>query len=228
MTFGVILSRIVMLISKYGKVFLIGTGNTLLLSLITVLFGTVLGSFISMARMSTIKPISWLAGAYIEVLRGTPLLLQLYFFYFLLPQVFPDSALFQEKFFCIAIALIFNSSAYVSEIVRAGIQAVDRGQTEAARSLGLSGAQTMLHIVLPQAVRNILPALGNEFIAVIKETSIASTFFIGDLMTQYKTLSGALYMSLEPLIIVGVIYLFLTFTLSKVIGFLERRLRISA
>lgn len=171
--------------------------------------------------------IIWIAHGYVEIVRGTPILLQLYFFYFLLPMIFPDVLFFQSKFNCVAIALVFNSAAYVSEIIRSGIQAVDRGQSEAARSLGLNGAQTMIRIVLPQAVKNILPALGNEFVMVIKETSLASVFFVGDLMTQYKSLSGALAMVIEPLLIIGVIYFVLTFTLSKLIGLLERRLKAS-
>ena len=122
-------------------------------------------------------------------------------------------------------ALVINSSAYVSEVFRSGIQAVDRGQSEAARSLGLNKAQTMIYVVLPQAVRNILPALGNEFVTMIKETSLASTFFIGDLMTSYLKVKGATFLSFECLLIVGVIYFVLTFSLSKLIGLYERTLK---
>ena len=122
------------------------------------------------------------------------------------------------------IACCVNSTAYVCEIIRAGIQAIDKGQSEAARSLGLSASQTMMKVVLPQAIRNILPALCNEFIAVIKETSLASIFFIGELMTQFKAINGLTFRVLEPLTIVGIIYFLLTFTLSKLIALLERRL----
>jgi ABC-type amino acid transport system permease subunit len=127
----------------------------------------------------------------------------------------------------VTVALVLNSAGYVSEIIRAGIQAVDNGQTEAARSLGLNSSQTMTHIVFPQAIKNILPALCNEFVTVIKETSLASTFFVGDLMTTYNTIKGITYLSLEPLIVIGVIYFILTFTLSKAIAVLERRLKAS-
>ncbi len=130
-----------------------------------------------------------------------------------------------SEFTCIAISLIINSAAYVSEVIRSGIQAVDHGQTEAARSLGLNGRQTMLRIVIPQAVKNILPALGNEFIMIIKETSLASTFFIGDLMTSYLKVKGVTWLNLECLIIVGIIYFVITFTLSKVVAAFERRMR---
>lgn len=211
-------------ISRYGFLFLDGVKYTLLLSAISVFFGTILGSLLAMMRMARFRPLRAVATVYIEVIRGTPLLLQLYFFYFLLPEVLP---FMDDKFLCITVALVFNSAAYVSEIVRAGIQAVDRGQTEAARSLGMNGRQTMLRIILPQALKNILPALCNEFIMVIKETSLASTFFIGDIMTQYRVISGALYLVIEPLLVAGAIYFILTFTLSKLVAVYERRLQAS-
>ncbi len=212
-------------LSRYSGLFLQGLFFTLLLSLLTVLGGAVIGSFLALLRRSRFKLVRFAATAYIEVVRGTPLLLQLYFFYFLLPGMLPMLEL--SKFASITVALIFNSAAYVAEIVRAGIEAVDKGQTEAARSLGMSAAQSMRRIVLPQAVRNILPALCNEFVAVIKETSLASTFFVGDLMTQYNVVRGNLFLVFEPLIIVAVIYFMLTFSLSKAVAGLERRLKTS-
>ena len=163
------------------------------------------------------------ATVYTEVIRDTPLLLQLYFFYFLLPDILP--ALKLSKFACITVALVINSGAYMSEVFRSGIQSIDRGQTEAARSLGLSSRQTMMRIVLPQAFKNVLPAMCNEFVAVTKETSLASTFYVGDLMTQYQTISGKTYLVIEPLIIIGIIYFVVTFTMSKLITVLERRLK---
>lgn len=218
------LANIIKVLSRYGYLFIDGVKYTLILSAIAVFFGAILGSLLALLRMAKYRVLRTIAMVYIEIIRGTPLLLQLYFFYFLLPEVFP---FLDDKFTCIAIALVFNSAAYVSEIVRAGIQAVDKGQTEAARSLGMNGSQTMLRIILPQAVKNILPALCNEFIMVIKETSLASTFFIGDIMTQYRVISGALYLVIEPLMIAGVIYFILTFTLSKVVAVYERRMKTS-
>ena len=150
------------------------------------------------------------------------MLLQLYFFYFALPQLI--AALNKQKFLCIAIALVCNSAAYVSEVIRSGIKSVDAGQSEAARSLGMSKAQCLWHVVMPQALKTILPALGNEFIMIIKDTSLASTFFIGDLMTQYLLVKGATYLPIEPLVIVGVIYFLLTFILSKLFGHFERKM----
>lgn len=213
--------NIIMLMQKYSGLFFEGMRYTLLLAFITVTFGTVLGTVLALAKMGRIKILSFLSTAYIEVMRGTPLLLQLYLFYFLVPQILPWEP---SKFVCVCTALVLNSAAYVSEIIRAGIQAVDSGQMEAARSLGLNTSQAMKKVVLPQALKNILPALGNEFVTDIKETSLASTFFLGDLMTTYRTINGALYLTLEPLIIVGIIYFLLTFTLSKLITYFERRM----
>ena len=216
------------LLTNYWFLFAKGTGYTLLLSGITVFFSSIIGSLFAIARMSNwkignVRPLHTLVSAYVEVIRGTPMLVQLYFFYFFLLRIVPQLDL--SAFTCIAIACIVNSVAYVAEIIRAGIQAVDKGQTEAARSLGLNQKQTMIKIVIPQATKNVLPALCNEFVTVIKETSIASTFFVGELMTQYKTMTAALYLTIEPLLIVAVIYFFLTFTLSKAIAVLERRLQ---
>lgn len=215
---------------RYWSLFLEGLGMTVYMGLVTVLISTVFGSLMALMRRSRLgvgkfRPISWIATVYVEVIRGTPILLQLYFFYFMLPQWLPFLNL--SEFTCVMVACCVNSTAYVCEIVRAGIQAVDIGQTEAARSLGLTGRQTMIHIVLPQAVKNILPALCNEFVAIVKETSLASTFFIGELMTQFKTIQGITFRVLEPLTIIGIIYFLLTFVLSKLIALLERRMSAS-
>lgn len=224
MNFVTICENVVKLTVKYWDKFLIsGLGYTLVLSAITVLFGAIFGSLIALLRMSKVPPFRWIAAAYTEIIRGTPMLLQLYVFYFALPQLIP--ILNKQQFACVAIALIFNSAAYVSEIIRSGIQAVDQGQTEASRSLGLTKHQTMTNVVLPQAIKNILPALGNEFIMITKDTSLASTFFIGDLMTQCLLIKGATYLTIEPLLIVGIIYFVVTFVLSKVVSAYERRLR---
>ncbi len=217
------LANIANLLQKYGMNFLNGLGTTLLLALISVSIGCLIGAFMSIMRLSRSKLLRGISAVYTEIVRDTPLLLQLYFFYFLLPNLLP--ALRLSKFTCITIALVFNSGAYMAEVFRSGIQSIDRGQTEAARSLGLSARQSMVHIVLPQAFKNVLPAMCNEFVALTKETSLASTFFVGDLMTQYQTISGKTYLVLEPLIIIGVIYFVLTFSMSKMIAVLERRLK---
>ncbi|MCI6374354.1 MAG: amino acid ABC transporter permease [Clostridiales bacterium] len=217
------LANIQKLLAKYGMNFVNGLGTTLTLALISVAIGCIIGAVVAIMRLSKSKLLGAVATVYTEIVRDTPLLLQLYFFYFLLPDLLP--ALKLSKFTCIAVALIFNSGAYMSEVFRSGIQSIDRGQTEAARSLGLSASQTMIRIILPQAFKNVLPAMCNEFVAITKETSLASTFYVGDLMTQYQTISGKTYMVIEPLIIIGVIYFVVTFTMSKLIAVLERRLK---
>ena len=207
----------------YWQLFLFeGVKNTLILTFIAVILGVVLGTLVAMAKMSRLWIVRFLISIYIEIIRGTPILLQLYIFYFVLPELLPFLNL--SSFMWVAIALCINSSAYVSEVIRSGIQAVDKGQTEAARCLGLSQRQTMTRIILPQAVRNILPALGNEFIMILKETSLASTFFLGDLMTSYLKVKGATYLGFETLIIVGLIYFILTFPLSKLVAYFEKKM----
>jgi len=223
-TFQTFCENIVKIMVKYWDVFLIkGLSITISLSIIAVFFGAILGALLALGKMSRFKILRGIITAFIEVIRGTPILLQLYLFYFILPMALP--ALNIETYPSIAIALVVNSSAYVSEVIRSGIQAVDKGQTEAARSLGLNKTQTMIKVVLPQAVKNILPALGNEFIMIIKETSLASTFFVGDLMTSYLTVRGATFLAIESLFIVGVIYFVLTFALSKLVGIYENKLK---
>ena len=224
MTFTTIFQNIIKILVKYWDVFLIkGVSVTLALSVITVFFGAILGALLALMKMSRVKVLRFLVTAFVEVIRGTPILLQLYIGYFIVPLMFP--ALGLGTFASISVALVINSGAYVSEIIRSGIQAVDIGQTEAARSLGLTKGMTMRQVVLPQAVKNILPALGNEFVTIIKETSLASTFFVGDLMTSYLIVKGATYLAFESLIIVGAIYFVLTFSLSKLVGAFERRLK---
>ncbi len=223
MDFAAIGQNIVKIMSEYWRAFLIeGLSVTLELTTISVLLGVLLGTVVAMLKMSRFKIVRFFITVYIEVIRGTPILLQLYIFVFALPSMLTFVKL--SYFTWTAIALCINSSAYVSEVIRSGIQAVDKGQTEAARSLGLSSGQTMLRIVLPQAVKNILPALGNEFIMMLKETSLASTFFVGDLMTSYLTVKGTTYLGFECLIIVGIIYLCVTYPLSKLVGLMEKKM----
>lgn len=223
MDFSQFIPNIITILEKYWRLFLFeGLKNTLILTIISVALGTLLGSLVALLRMSKSRILRFLSSFYIEVIRGTPILLQLYIFYFVLPNVITFLKL--SQFMWVSIALCVNSAAYVSEVIRSGIQAVDKGQTEAARSLGLSEGQTMLRIVLPQAVRNILPALGNEFIMMLKETSLASTFFLYDLMTVCNVIKGATYLTLEPMTIVAVIYLCMTFPLSKLVGWFEKKM----
>lgn len=213
------------LIERYYPVYLEGLWGTLWLSAVTVVLGTLMGMLVALMRMSRVKVLNWVSDAYIEILRGTPTLLQLYFFWLGLPKLFPFLELSDTT--CILVAMTINASAYISEIIRAGISAVDKGQWEAARSVGLSEPHVMTRVILPQAIKNILPALCNEFISTIKGTSLASVFFVGELMTSYKSVQAATYLAIESLVVVGIIYFVITFTLSKLLKVLERRLTVS-
>ena len=218
------MEKMIKLWIKYDNVFLSGLVGTLWISAVTVVLGTLLGMLIAFMRMRKSKLLNVASDVYIEILRGTPILLQLYFFWIGLPKLLPfelsDTA-------CIVAALVVNSSAYISEIIRAGISAVDKGQWEAAKSLGLSNKNMMTRVIMPQAVKNILPALCNEFISTVKGTSLASVFFVGELMTSFKTVQSATFLALQSLTIVGIIYFILNFVLSRLLKLLERRLMLS-
>ncbi|MGM0603719.1 MAG: amino acid ABC transporter permease [Bacillota bacterium] len=217
-------------LTDYYKFFINGTQITVMLAFFAVLFGIFIGIFLAMFKISSNKILKAFASAYIEFIRGTPLLVQLFIIYYGLPMFgieFPDFPLLGQNvgdFMAGVIAMSINSGAYVAEIFRAGIQAVDKGQMEAARSLGMPYGMAMKKIILPQAFKNILPALGNEFIVVIKESAIVSIIGIHDLMYNADTVRGNTYKPFEPLIVAALIYFVLTFSLSKAVGYLERRL----
>ena len=207
---------------KYYPVYLSGLWGTLWISVVTVFLGALLGMVVALMRMSRLKILRTVFNVYVEILRGTPILLQLYFFWIGLPKLVPFELTDTQ---CIVAALVVNASAFISEIIRAGIGAVDKGQWEAARSIGLSETHVMTRIILPQAVKNILPALCNEFISTVKGTSLASVFFFGELMTAYKQVQSTTFLALEPLTISGLIYLFLTVTLSRITRHFEKRMK---
>ena len=209
---------------KYWPVYLSGLWGTLWISAVTVLLGAVLGMVVALVRMSKLKVLKKVVDFVVEILRGTPILLQLYFFWIALPKIMPFE--FSDTQ-CIVAALVVNASAFISEIIRAGITAVDRGQWEAARSIGLSETHVMTRVILPQAIKNILPALCNEFISTVKGTSLASVFFVGELMTSYKTVQSATFLALQSLTIAGIIYLLLNYVLSRLLRVIERRLTVS-
>lgn len=208
-------------LSDYGNYFIEGTINTLIIALISVLAGTVIGIILALMKLGKSKVLKIIASVYIEIFRGTPMLVQLYIIYFAIPYAF------QFKLTPMAagiITLSINSGAYVAEIIRAGINSIDKGQMEAARSLGMSHWMAMRLIIMPQAVKNILPALGNEFITIIKESSIASIIGVNEIMYKADTIKGNLARVFEPLLIAAVIYFVLTFTLSKIVSYFERRM----
>ena len=211
-------------LDKYSSYYIKGAEITIILALCAVLFGTILGLLLTLIRRSKIKPISILASAYVEFVRGTPLLVQIYIIYIGLPNL---TGLDMSDMAVGIVALSLNSAAYVSEIIRAGIEAVDKGQMEASRSLGMTQGQAMIDIIIPQAFKNILPALGNEFISVIKESSMVSVIGVAELMYNAGIVRGNTALGLEPVIVAAVFYFVITFTLTRCLGFIERRLKAS-
>ena len=183
-----------------------------------------------LSALSRFNPVSLLATAYVEVFRATPMLVQLFIIYYVVfgPVKLPAFKLLGfirfERFLPGVVALSMNSGAYLCEIIRSGIQSIDGGQTEAARSLGMSRLQTMRFIILPQAIKNILPAIGNEFVTIIKESSICYTIGVQEIMYAVASTKGAIYRVGEPLIIATCVYFCLTFPTSKLIAHFERRM----
>lgn len=211
-------------ISKYGSFFLKGIKITILISLIGVALGSILGAFVALMKLSKIKIISWIASIYIEILRGTPMLVQVFIVFF---GITAALGLDISALVCGTIALIINSSAYIAEIIRAGINAVDKGQMEAARSLGLNYRQTMKSVIMPQAIKNILPALGNEFVTLIKESSIVSTIGVGEIMFNAQVVQGISFDPFTPLLVAASLYFVLTFVLTRIMNMIEGRLNAS-
>ncbi|NGJ73480.1 ABC transporter permease subunit [Staphylococcus aureus] len=211
-------------ISKYGSFFLKGIKITILISLIGVALGSILGAFVALMELSKIKIISWIASIYIEILRGTPMLVQVFIVFF---GITAALGLDISALVCGTIALVINSSAYIAEIIRAGINAVDKGQMEAARSLGLNYRQTMKSVIMPQAIKNILPALGNEFVTLIKESSIVSTIGVGEIMFNAQVVQGISFDPFTPLLVAAALYFVLTFVLTRIMNMIEGRLNAS-
>ena len=183
-----------------------------------------------LGALSRFRPLNFIASIYIEVFRATPLMVQLFIVYYILLAGLdlPTFKLFGlirfERFIPGVIALSLNSAAYLSEIIRSGIQSIDGGQTEAARSLGMTQVQNMRYIVLPQAIKNILPAIANEFVTIIKESSICWTIGVQEIMSAVNSVKAATFTIGEALIIAACIYFCLTFPTSKIIEYFERKM----
>lgn len=215
---------------KYISMFQQGLVCTLSLSAFTVLFGFILALVLALMRMSKIRPLRWVATAYVEIFRATPMMVQLFIVYYILLAgvSLPSFKLFGfirfERFLPGVFALSLNSGAYLSEIIRSGIQSIDMGQTEAARSLGMSQTQNMRYIILPQAIKNILPAIANEFVTIIKESSICWTIGVQEIMYAVNSVKTATYTIGEALIVAACVYFCLTFPTSKIIEYFERRM----
>ena len=210
------------LIIKYWPLFLEGATTTVLLSFFSVIVGVGCGTLMALARLSSNKFLSKAAKVYIDIIRGTPLLVQLYLVYFGLATV-----LDLNDFVSGVIAVSVNTTAYIAEIIRSGIQSVDKGQMEAARSMGMPKRMAMRQIILPQAKKNILPAIGNEFATLIKETSIVSLIGIHDLMYSSDTVRGATFTVFIPLLMTAFLYFVMTTTIAFFMDKLERKLQAS-
>ena len=205
--------------------YLDGLKMTILVSVIAIIIGVVLGTLLALMRLTAEQKgkstlLSKIAYVYIDIIRGTPTLTQLMIMYFVILKG-------QSGLLVGSLTFGLNSAAYVAEIIRAGIQAVDQGQMEGGRSLGLSYVQTMKDIILPQAIKNILPALGNELITLLKDTSIVTVIGLRDLTKAAQLVQGKTYQAFMPYVGIAIIYLAMVMILSALMGMLERRMRAS-
>ena len=208
------------LIQRALPILLMGAGVTIEITAFSVAIGFFIGLFVGIARISQFKILQIMAAVYADCIRGTPLLVQIFLIYFALPMAIGQRV---APFIAAVAACGINSGAYVSEIFRAGIQAIDVGQMEAGRSLGLTWWQTMRFIILPQAFKNILPPLGNEFIAMLKDSSLVSVIGFEELTRRGQLIIAQTYGSFEIWMTVAVLYLIMTMAISRIVAFLEKR-----
>ncbi len=202
---------------------LTGAVVTVKITALSVFLGILIGLFVGIARISTFKIVHLAAAVYVDFLRGTPLLVQIFLVYFALPVLTGQRI---DPFVAAIAACSINSSAYVAEIFRAGIQSIDAGQMEAGRSLGMTWTQTMRYIIVPQAARRVIPPLGNEFIALLKDSSLVSVIGFEELTRRGQLIIARTYASLEIWICVAIIYLVMTVSISRLVAWLERRYKI--
>ena len=202
---------------------LIGAGVTIQITVLSMAIGFVIGLIVGVARISNLRLLRMLAEVYVEFFRGTPLLVQIFLFYFALPVITGQRI---DPFIAAISACGINSGAYVAEIFRAGIQSIDEGQMEAGRSLGMTWLQTMRYIIVPQAFKRVIPPLGNEFIAMLKDSSLVSVIGFEELTRRGQLIIAKTYGSFEIWMSVAVIYLVMTLTISRFVAYLERRCRV--
>lgn len=210
------------ILKDYIPYMLKGVYVTLLFTLVSATFGLIWGAVLSLFKISSVKPLRWFATAYTSVLRGTPLLLQLFLIYYATPQLFNYDI---SPLMAAGLAFGLNSAAYLSETIRAGIMSVDKGQQEAAMALGIPYRTMMAKIILPQALRAILPALVNECVALLKESSLVSVIGVTDIMRRANVVQATEFRALEALLFAGLIYYVLVLVLTSLAHLLERRLR---
>lgn len=210
------------IIAQSMPLLLAGAGITIEISALSVGLGLLIGIVVGVCRVCNNKPLRYFSAFYVEIIRGTPLLVQIFVVYFALPMVTGSRV---DPFVAAIAACSINSGAYVAEIFRGGIQSIDVGQMEAGRSLGLTWSQTMHFIILPQAFKRIIPPLGNEFIAMLKDSSLVSVIGFEELTRRGQLIIARTYASLEIWMAVAFIYLVMTFTISRFVAYLERRYR---
>lgn len=208
-------------ILSYWRYFATGIEYTLIITVVSVVCGFILGTLFALMRLSKNKLLHSLAVCYIEFLRGTPMMVQIMFVYFGIGAIIQSLPALLAGI----IAVSLNSGAYVAEIIRSGIQSIPLGQTEAARSLGMSKRLAFHYVIMPQALKNIWPALGNELITLLKDSSLVSTIGVGELMYQTQLVQSATYKGVLPLFITMLIYFVMTFTLSRILLYFERRMK---
>jgi polar amino acid transport system permease protein len=211
-------------IAHYFGVLTSGIGYTLMITVVSFVSATVIGLIVSQLRLSRIPPLVWLTSVYIDIFRCTPALVQIVWIYYVLPILFKLSL---SALTAGILALSLNNGAFLAEIYRAGIQSIDPGQRDAARVLGLRRRETFLLIVLPQAVRRVLPAITSTAISLLKDSSLVSVLAVGELMYQGQTVSSQTFRPLEVLTFVAVVYFILTYPLSLLNTYLERRYRVA-
>ena len=197
-----------------------GAAVTVEITALSVGFGFIIGMLVGVARLAKMRPLKWLAMIYIDFIRGTPLLVQIFLIYFALPMITGTRI---DPFFAAITACSINSGAYIAEIFRAGIQSIDKGQIEAGRSLGLNWFQTMRYVFMPQALKRVIPPLGNEFIAMLKDSSLVSVIGFEELTRRGQLIIAKTYSSFEIWMAVAILYLIMTLTISRLVAYLERR-----
>ena len=197
-----------------------GACITVEITALTVFFGMLIGICVSLVRLSDFKILRWMGNVYVDFIRGTPLLIQIFLVYFALPSIIGHRV---DAYFAAISACSINSGAYMAEVFRGGIQSIDIGQMEAGRSLGMTWWQTMRYIILPQAFKRIIPPLGNEFIAMLKDSSLVSVIGFEELTRRGQLIIARTYASFEIWMAVAIIYLILTFTVARLTGLLERK-----
>lgn len=207
-------------IVKVLPLLLEGAAVTVEITALSVGLGFLIGMIVGVARLAKNRLLKWLAMIYIDFIRGTPLLVQIFLIYFALPMITGTRI---DPFVAAITACSINSGAYIAEIFRAGIQSIDKGQVEAGRSLGLSWYQTMRFVVMPQAFKRVIPPLGNEFIAMLKDSSLVSVIGFEELTRCGQLIIAKTYNSFEIWMAVAMLYLIMTLTISRLVAFLERR-----